>query len=315
MRCACCTGFLSFSPGVRLKVHVSQGLLPQIYTKCISKSNEDLDAYEGKLNPRIPHRLLPFSNMGVSWCCHCGYKLPFGKEQSRRCTECKLTCHPNCVHFVLGLCGMSMESANRILTELKRIERSMLYNSLEPPGPVSANFLDSERPMPPASRPLQMRSPGPTPRSQDRVSQRGIAMWQDSLFPDGGPSRQKERKQPVPQQQPLVYGSAKRSTVKEFRLFSQQQPVQRRPLAAVLAQSSCYQTSSASAVQAPSLKPLSPQKHVQRELPPTIFAPVVEQCESGSRASAVKTGATVACAPSRHKVTRVIACTYEMPGM
>jgi hypothetical protein len=67
----------------------------KIYTKCISKSNDDPDAYEGKLNHRILHRLLPSSNMGASWCCHCGYKLPFGKEQSRRCTECKLTCHPD----------------------------------------------------------------------------------------------------------------------------------------------------------------------------------------------------------------------------
>jgi hypothetical protein len=307
MRCACCTGFLSFSPGMRCsdcKYVCHEDCYHKIYTKCISKSNVDPDADEGKLNHRIPHRLLPFGNMGVSWCCHCGYMLPFGKEQSRRCTECKLTCHADCVRFVPDLCGMSMKSANRILTELKRIEGPTLYNSLEPPRPVSANSLNSERPIPPSSRPLQMRSPGPDPRSRDRVSQRGTAMRQDSFFSEGSPSRQKERKQPVPQQQPLVYGSAKYSTVEEFPLFSQQQPVQRQPLAVVLAQSSCEETSPASAVQAPSLTPPTPQKHVQRKLPPTVSAPVVEQCESGSRAPAVRNGAPIS--PSHFDFLTVI---------
>jgi hypothetical protein len=57
-----------------------------VVTKCISKSNAETDPEEEKLNHRIPHRFEPMTNMGANWCCHCGYMLPVGKKNSKKCT-------------------------------------------------------------------------------------------------------------------------------------------------------------------------------------------------------------------------------------
>lgn len=31
------------------------------------------------------------TNMGANWCCHCGYMLPVGKKNARKCTGSLLT--------------------------------------------------------------------------------------------------------------------------------------------------------------------------------------------------------------------------------
>lgn len=131
MRCALCGDFLKYTAGMQCadcKYTCHKGCYPKVVTKCISKSN---DPEEEKINHRIPHRFESFANMGANWCCHCGYMLPLGRKQSRKCTECKLTCHSNCMHFVPDFCGMSMESANQILAELRKQKgnRRMLENS------------------------------------------------------------------------------------------------------------------------------------------------------------------------------------------
>ena len=59
---------------------------PKVVTKCISKSNAETDPDEEKLNHRIPHRFEAFSNMGANWCCHCGYMLPLGRKNCRKCS-------------------------------------------------------------------------------------------------------------------------------------------------------------------------------------------------------------------------------------
>lgn len=60
--------------------------------------------------------------MGANWCCHCGYVLPFGRKNARKCTECNITCHANCAHLVPDFCGISMETANSLLTRAKEIK-------------------------------------------------------------------------------------------------------------------------------------------------------------------------------------------------
>src|ERR1700761_9104111 len=75
------------------------------------------DDDEEKINHRIPHRFEPINNLGTNWCCHCGYMLPFGRKNARRCTECDITCHANCAHLVPDFCGMSMETANQLLRD------------------------------------------------------------------------------------------------------------------------------------------------------------------------------------------------------
>ncbi|KAK4640990.1 Serine/threonine kinase [Podospora bellae-mahoneyi] len=123
MRCALCGEFLKYSTGMQCedcKYTCHTKCYSQVVIKCISKSNADSDPDEQKLNHKIPHRFVPFSNLTANWCCHCGYMLPIGsKKNSRRCTECPLTAHTQCVHLVPDFCGMSMLQANQILHSIK----------------------------------------------------------------------------------------------------------------------------------------------------------------------------------------------------
>ncbi|EMC91585.1 hypothetical protein BAUCODRAFT_27875 [Baudoinia panamericana UAMH 10762] len=166
MRCSLCGDFLKYTAGMQCadcKLTCHKNCYQKVVTKCISKSNAETDPDEEKINHRIPHRFDFFSNMGANWCCHCGYILPIGRKQSRKCSECKLTCHANCVHFVPDFCGMSMESANQILAELKVAKSKgagqgrMLQNSsrLRPPSGAT-----SGRPTPTPSQQSFVQAPG-----------------------------------------------------------------------------------------------------------------------------------------------------------
>lgn len=122
MRCAFCGEFLKYSSGYQCedcKYTCHKKCYAKVVTKCISKSSSDTDPEEEKINHRIPHRFEPMTNMGANWCCHCGYILPLGKRTARKCKECGLTCHADCVHLVPDFCGMSMETANKILQAMK----------------------------------------------------------------------------------------------------------------------------------------------------------------------------------------------------
>ncbi|KAG8628310.1 hypothetical protein KVT40_004183 [Elsinoe batatas] len=143
MRCSLCGEFLKYTAGMqcadcRLTCH--KKCYAKVVTKCISKSNAETDPDEEKINHRIPHRFEPFSNMGANWCTHCGYMLPLGRKQGRKCTECGTTCHINCTHFVPDFCGMSMEAANQILAEMKNAKArqgqgpSLANKTLRPPS-------------------------------------------------------------------------------------------------------------------------------------------------------------------------------------
>lgn len=143
MRCALCGDFLKYSAGMQCedcKYTCHSKCYSKVVTKCISKSNAETDPDEEKLNHRIPHRFEGFSNMGANWCCHCGYILPFGKKNCRKCTgkligqstgesranvsiECGLTCHAQCAHLVPDFCGMSMLRANEILSQIRGIPK------------------------------------------------------------------------------------------------------------------------------------------------------------------------------------------------
>ena len=79
---------------------------------------------EEKINHRIPHRFEPLTNIGANWCCHCGYMLPLGRKNARKCSECDITCHANCAHLVPDFCGMSMETANELLRNWRDINRA-----------------------------------------------------------------------------------------------------------------------------------------------------------------------------------------------
>ncbi|PYI26363.1 hypothetical protein BP00DRAFT_67450 [Aspergillus indologenus CBS 114.80] len=123
MRCALCGDFLKYAAGMQCadcKYTCHKKCYPKVVTKCISKANYETDPDEEKINHRIPHRFEGFSNLSANWCCHCGYLLPFGRKNAKRCTECGLTSHAHCTHLVPDFCGMSMEAANQILETLIR---------------------------------------------------------------------------------------------------------------------------------------------------------------------------------------------------
>ncbi|VEU22502.1 DEKNAAC103385 [Brettanomyces naardenensis] len=132
MCCAVCGDFLRYSgfqcEDCRFLCH--KKCYKNVITKCISKSstdNTDSDD-ETTLNHRIPHRFVQVTNRGTKWCCHCGYILPWGKKNVRKCAECGIMCHASCAHLVPDFCGMSLEKANQILTAIKIAQERKALN-------------------------------------------------------------------------------------------------------------------------------------------------------------------------------------------
>ncbi|XBW37923.1 hypothetical protein QEN19_003503 [Hanseniaspora menglaensis] len=121
MCCAYCGDFLRYTGFQCLdcKFLCHKKCYKQVVTKCIAKSSSETDLDEQQLNHRIPHRFDAVSNKGTKWCCHCGYILPWGRKNVKKCTECGIMCHQQCSHLVPDFCGMDMETANKILTTIK----------------------------------------------------------------------------------------------------------------------------------------------------------------------------------------------------
>lgn len=136
MRCALCGEFLKNAAGYQCedcKYTCHKKCYPRVVTKCISKSNAESDPEEAKLNHRIPHRFEPITNMSANWCCQCGYLLPLGKKNARKCTECGLTCHTQCAHLVPDFCGMTMEMANQILAGIRSAQSTIASGRAKAP--------------------------------------------------------------------------------------------------------------------------------------------------------------------------------------
>ena len=153
MSCALCGEFLRYT-GYQCqdcKFLCHKKCYQKVVTKCISKSGSDYDA--AQLNHRIPHRFEPITNHGTKWCCHCGYILPWGKKNVRKCTECGVMCHAQCTHLVPDFCGMSLQMANEILATIestkvspKKAQHQQSHAKPLPPKPPieSKPSMDSE---------------------------------------------------------------------------------------------------------------------------------------------------------------------------
>lgn len=152
--CAFCSEFLLNAAGYQCedcRYTCHKKCFEKVVTKCISKSTTGVsipvlllrgldlcvfqDGDEEKINHRIPHRFEPITNIGTNWCCHCGYMLPIGRKNARRCTECDITCHANCAHLVPDFCGMSMETANQLLRNWRDINRARGSKAAAGPSP------------------------------------------------------------------------------------------------------------------------------------------------------------------------------------
>ncbi|KAK9244752.1 hypothetical protein V1506DRAFT_295384 [Lipomyces tetrasporus] len=184
MRCAFCGEFLKYSVGYQCedcKYTCHKKCYAKVVTKCISKSSADTDPDEEKINHRIPHRFEPITNISANWCCHCGYMLPLLKKSARKCTECGLTCHADCVHLVPDFCGMSMETANTILMALRNQK------------PVTAK-VDQGHP-PPMNRPdlVSRLKPAPSIQSSSAPSYTSSAPSIQTSLPQESPSSQTSR--------------------------------------------------------------------------------------------------------------------------
>lgn len=130
------------------------------------------DSDEEKIHHRIPHRFEPLSTLSPNWCCHCGMILPIGRKKARKCSECDLTAHTDCVHLVPDFCGMSMEIANQLLRDIKSI-----------------NTQKSRQPGRPA---IAQASNAAPPASADRLADAAGRMQLDGKAPAApSPARQK----------------------------------------------------------------------------------------------------------------------------
>ncbi|KAG6896271.1 hypothetical protein C0992_009394 [Termitomyces sp. T32_za158] len=143
MLCAFCGDFLLNALGYQCedcRYTCHKKCYEKVVTKCISKSNTG-EGDEEKINHRIPHRFEPLTNIGTNWCCHCGYMLPLGRKNARKCSECGITCHANCAHLVPDFCGMSMETANELLRNWRDINRLRADKPSRPAGRLQHDYL------------------------------------------------------------------------------------------------------------------------------------------------------------------------------
>lgn len=183
MRCALCGDLLKYSAGMQCedcKYTCHTKCYPKVVTKCISKANYETDPDEEKINHRIPHRFEQFSNIGANWCCHCGYLLPIGRKQGKKCNECGLTCHAACQHLVPDFCGMSMIVANEILETISRTKQHNKSSS------VSSGL---------SSKTLRPQRPGPQSPTQSFTSEGTLVQ---------SPSKQSYEEPPKPSEQSVA---------------------------------------------------------------------------------------------------------------
>ncbi|KAF8584712.1 hypothetical protein K439DRAFT_1389249 [Ramaria rubella] len=145
--CAFCNEFLLNALGYQCedcRYTCHKKCYEKVVTKCVSKSNNELDRDEVKINHRIPHRFGTITNIGANWCCHCGYMLPLGRKNARKCSECDLTCHASCAHLVPDFCGMPMETANLLLAQLRTIDITKQQRAQQPRPQAPPQISDAQ---------------------------------------------------------------------------------------------------------------------------------------------------------------------------
>ncbi|GAA5981589.1 hypothetical protein JCM11641_004108 [Rhodosporidiobolus odoratus] len=248
--CALCGEFLLKGAGMQCedcKYACHKNCFRKVVTKCISKSNADVDNDAETINHRIPHRFEPITNISPNWCCHCGLVLPLGRKQARKCTECGVTAHTDCMHLVPDFCGMSMEMANKLLSDMKAINSSRRAGG--PPKPIAP---------PRTSVSTIQQDPYAGPRTPIGVYQPGLPAQQEQIAGDVGRLSLIGDSDAGAQQQQQQYG---------------QQPVQRVPVpqldpyGAVAASSPAQAQPPASLAPAPLQPQQQPAQHISQPPP------------------------------------------------
>lgn len=119
MCCAVCNEFLRYSgyqcKNCRFLCH--KKCYQNVISKCFLVVNNDLDKL--LFNHHIPHKFEQYNNYGSKWCSHCGFILPWSRKNVYKCTECSLMVHYYCIQCIPDFCGMSMETANKIIETIE----------------------------------------------------------------------------------------------------------------------------------------------------------------------------------------------------
>ncbi|CAD7064648.1 unnamed protein product [Tilletia caries] len=192
IRCALCGEFLLQGQGAQCddcRYMCHRKCAQKVVTKCISKSYAEQDRDEVKINHRIPHRFEPITNIGANWCAHCGYILPLGRKNARKCSECDITCHTDCAHLVPDFCGMSMEMANQLIETLnlsKKAPRPPMQQPQQPPQLQQQQPQNYGNQGPPRLPPVgTIQGQQPPPQQQHQQPQPGYG--QQRVPPNYGP--------------------------------------------------------------------------------------------------------------------------------
>ncbi|QRW20251.1 protein kinase C [Rhizoctonia solani] len=178
---------------------------PKVVTKCISKSNVDDDPDDAKINHRIPHRFETMTNLSTNWCCHCGYMLPLGRKNFKKCTECDLTCHAACAHLVPYFCGMTMANASALINSMRDIRSHQQHRPRPPTHQTQPSF--SHQPSGSQSGITyepEKQPTSPTTQIEQGMSGMNLGRPQDDYGP--GPAQPPKSSPYPPSNQPL-YGS------------------------------------------------------------------------------------------------------------
>lgn len=139
IRCAFCGELLLNASGAQCEdcqYTCHRKCAQKVVIRCVRRSGTGPDNDDVNVKHRIPHRFEPFSNLGANWCCHCGSMLSLGRRSNRKCSECDITCHADCAHLVPDFCGMSMDMANQMMSNIATIKKNRL--SIKSPLPQLA---------------------------------------------------------------------------------------------------------------------------------------------------------------------------------
>ncbi|KAI9474162.1 MAG: kinase-like domain-containing protein [Benjaminiella poitrasii] len=165
MKCALCGDFmtkLTFQcEDCGLACH--RKCYTKVVTRCISRSTR-AGHDEEELKHRIPHRFEPLTIIGANWCCHCGFMLPLGFRGAQKCAECGVVCHTKCAKLVPDFCGMSMEKANLMLSEMKAANRRRTIHA--------DTFLEEQHQHPQS----QQQQQSPLPQQQQQTLTRPLSV-------------------------------------------------------------------------------------------------------------------------------------------
>ncbi|TPX32251.1 hypothetical protein SmJEL517_g04588 [Synchytrium microbalum] len=121
LMCSVCNSFLMFGLRCEHCRYTAHKECHRQSLKCIIKSyQESRDNTQDKSQRafnlyHIPHRFEPSTVTPPAWCHHCGQLLPLGRNQARRCSECKLQYHRECESVVPNYCGMTVSTLNQML--------------------------------------------------------------------------------------------------------------------------------------------------------------------------------------------------------